>query len=131
MRRYAWSAPVGDEQKGEDPSVNQLQEMVARMLGKETPFSFPREPCATSSPSPPIAGRDVILLDRTAHPLISEAGGATVLAGVTLHPIDGPSGMFTPRQVAELILPPSRYRPPVRLVSIEQTVNAAAGASGH
>ncbi len=128
MRRYAWAAPVGDEQKGEDPSVNQLQEMVARMLGKEDAVFLPSGTmCNLIAFATHCRPGDVILLDRTAHPLISEAGGAALLAGVTVHPIDGPSGMFTPPQVAELILPPTRYRPPVRLVSIEQTVNAAGG----
>ena len=34
MRRFMCEAPVGDEQKFEDPTVNQLCEMVADLLGK-------------------------------------------------------------------------------------------------
>ena len=34
MRRFMCEAEVGDEQKGEDPTVNLLQEMVADLLGK-------------------------------------------------------------------------------------------------
>ena len=36
MREFMCAAEVGDEQRGEDPSVNELQEMVAEMLGKES-----------------------------------------------------------------------------------------------
>ena len=40
MREYMCQAEVGDEQKGEDPSVNMLQEMVATMLGKQAALRF-------------------------------------------------------------------------------------------
>ena len=35
MRHFMSKAPVGDEQKFEDPTVNQLQDKVAELLGKE------------------------------------------------------------------------------------------------
>src|SRR5215470_19865679 len=35
MRRAMAEAPVGDDQYGEDPSVNKLQERIADLLGKE------------------------------------------------------------------------------------------------
>ena len=36
MRRAMAEAEVGDDQYGEDPSVNRLQEEAAAMLGKES-----------------------------------------------------------------------------------------------
>jgi threonine aldolase len=41
MRRFIAEAPVGDEQKDEDPTVNQLQDMVAALLGKEAALFLP------------------------------------------------------------------------------------------
>ena len=41
MRRFMCEAEVGDEQKGEDPTVNRLQEMVAELLGKEAAVYLP------------------------------------------------------------------------------------------
>src|SRR5262245_26693762 len=41
MRRFMCEAPVGDEQKFEDPTVNQLCEMVAELLGKEAAVFMP------------------------------------------------------------------------------------------
>ena len=35
MRKAMAEAPVGDDQYGEDPSINRLQERVAQLLGKE------------------------------------------------------------------------------------------------
>lgn len=128
MRRFACFAPVGDEQKGEDPSVNQLQEMVAEMLGKEDAVFLPSGTmCNQISLAVHCRPGDVILLDRTAHPLIAESGGTAILAAATAYPIDGPDGMFTPEQVSALMFPPSRYRPTMRVVSIEQTTNAPGG----
>jgi threonine aldolase len=41
MRRFMAEAPVGDEQKREDPSVNRLQDMVANLTGKEAALYLP------------------------------------------------------------------------------------------
>ena len=41
MRRAMAEAPVGDDQYGEDPSVNRLQERVAELLGKQAALFVP------------------------------------------------------------------------------------------
>ena len=41
MRRAMAEAPVGDEQRGEDPTVNRLCIMVAELLGKEAAIFLP------------------------------------------------------------------------------------------
>ena len=41
MRRAMAEAPVGDDQYGEDESVNLLQERIAAMLGKESALLVP------------------------------------------------------------------------------------------
>ncbi|MGC1888998.1 MAG: beta-eliminating lyase-related protein, partial [Stellaceae bacterium] len=41
MRQAMAAAPVGDDQYGEDPSVNRLQERVAELLGKEAALFVP------------------------------------------------------------------------------------------
>ena len=41
MRRAMADAPVGDDQFGEDPSVNALQELAAELLGKEAGLFVP------------------------------------------------------------------------------------------
>ena len=40
MRAFMCDAEVGDEQKGEDPTVNLLQQMVAELLGKEAALAM-------------------------------------------------------------------------------------------
>src|SRR5580704_11626907 len=41
MRSAIASAPVGDDQYGDDPTVNALQERVAALLGKEAALWLP------------------------------------------------------------------------------------------
>lgn len=128
MRAYMCEAEVGDEQKMEDPTVNALQDYVAKMLGKESALLLPSGTmCNQIAYAVHCQAGDLILMDRTAHPLISEAGGAAVLARATMYPIDGKNGMFTPEQMADVMEAPSRYKPPFRLVCVEQTTNKPGG----
>lgn len=128
MRAFMCEAEVGDEQKGEDPSVNALQDKVATLLGKESALLLPSGTmCNQIAYAVHCRAGDLILMDRTAHPLISEAGGAAVLARATMYPIDGKNGMFTAQQMAEVMEPATRYKPPFRLVCVEQTTNKPGG----
>ncbi len=121
-------AEVGDEQRGEDPSVNALQRMVAEMLDQEAAVFLPSGTmCNQIALATHCKPGDVVLLDHTAHPMIAEAGGAAILAGATLYPFDGERGMFTAEQVAQAMPVPSRYQPKVRVVSVEQTTNKPGG----
>lgn len=128
MRDFMCSAEVGDEQKGEDPSVNRLQEMVAELLGKEAALFLPSGTmCNQISLAVHCRPGDFVVLDRTAHPLTSEAGGAAILAGATLVPIDGVNGQYTADLLRSSIDGPSRYTPGVAVVSVEQTTNRPGG----
>ena len=49
MRRAMAEAPVGDDQRGEDPTVNALQEEAARLLGKEAALFLPSATMAKSA----------------------------------------------------------------------------------
>ena len=128
MRAFMARAGVGDEQKFEDPSVNRLQELVTELTGKEAALFLPSGTmCNQIAFAVHCTAGDLILLDRTAHPLISESGGAAILSRATMYPIDGDYGRFSPEQVAEVVEPPTRYKPRFRLISIEQTTNKPGG----
>ena len=128
MRQFACAAEVGDEQFGLDPTVNELNRMVAEMLGKEAAVFLPSGTmCNQIALAVHCRPGEIIVLDRTAHPLVSEAGGVAVLAGATLWPLDGELGMFTAEQLSEAMPPANRYRPGVSAISIEQTTNSPGG----
>ncbi len=128
MRKAMSEAEVGDEQKFEDPTVNRLQENVAELLGKEAGLYLPSGTMCNQ-----IAFRihcrpgDEVLLHRTAHPLISEAGGLAALSSAIPTGLEARRGVFSAEQVRAAIRPLNRYAPCTRAVSIEQTSNSGGG----
>lgn len=128
MRAAIASATVGDEQKGEDPTVNALQERVAALLNAEAALYVPSATMANAI-AVKIHTRpgDEVILDASAHILQAEAGGPAVLAGVLLHPVAGDRGVFTDEQVVESIRRDAPNYPRTRLVCVEQTTNLGGG----
>src|SRR5512144_1986137 len=122
MRRFMCEADVGDEQKGEDPTVNQLQDMVAALLGKEAAVFLPSGTmCNEIAMRVHCRAGDEMIAHRTAHPIHCETGGPAALAGVNVRALDGPRGQFDAAAVDEAVRPPMRHFPRSRLVWVEQT----------
>jgi threonine aldolase len=129
MRQAMASAEVGDEQSFADPTVLALCERVADLLGHEAAVFLPSGTMCNA-----IAFRlhvgpagDEVVLHRTSHPIIAEAGGPAVISGAVLCPVDGPGGMFDADTLRSVLRRPDRYSPRSRLVSLEQTTNIAGG----
>jgi threonine aldolase len=128
MRRFMCDAEVGDEQQFEDPTVNQLQDAVAELLGKEAALFLPSGTmCNQVAFSVHCRAGDEIILHETAHPLLYEAGGPAALIGAVFRPLSGERGRFTAAQVRGAIRPAVHYMPRSRVVSIEQTANIVGG----
>lgn len=128
MRRFMAEAPVGDEQRREDPTVNQLQDIVAELTGKEAALFLPSGTmCNAIAIKIHTQPTDEIILDRYAHPYSSEGGGPAALAGVSYALLDGERGIFTARQVEDAIRDTGPHSPQSRLVSIENTTNRGSG----
>jgi threonine aldolase len=129
MRHFMCDAPVGDEQKGEDPTVNQLQEMVAELLGKEAAVFLPSGTmCNEIAMRVHCRPGDEMLAHRTAHPIHFETGGPAALAGVNVRALDGARGQFDAAAVEEAVRPDNRYFPRSRLLWVEQTSNLGGGS---
>jgi threonine aldolase len=122
-------AEVGDEQKGEDPTVNRLQDMVAELLGKEAAVYLPSGTmCNEISFAVWARTGDEMILHRDSHPVHFEGGGPAFLARMMLYPLDGPRGLFTAEQVEEAIRPDSPHYPRSRIVEVENTHNMGGGS---
>jgi len=129
MRRFMCDAEVGDEQKGEDPTVNRLQEMVAELLGKAAAVFLPSGTmCNEIAMRVHCRPGDEMLAHRTAHPIHFETGGPAALAGVNVRPLDGPRGQFDAAAVHEGVRFPGRHSPRSRLLWVEQTSNLGGGS---
>jgi threonine aldolase len=128
MRLAICAAPVGDEQRGEDPTTLSLEERVAGLLGQEKALFLPSGTMANQ-----IAflvhcrPGDEIVCAENAHVFGSEGAGAAVLAGAQFRPIDTATGIFTAEDVANRLRTPRHRSPRSRVIAIEQTTNRGGG----
>ncbi len=128
MRAAMASAEVGDEQRKADPTVNELQERMAALLGKERAIFFPTGTmCNLVAIAAHTSHGDSIVLEHSGHVLRSETSGAAAVSGCVIETIRGDRGTFTPEQLSEVMTPGNQYVPPTRLVCLEQTHNFAGG----
>jgi len=128
MRRFMAEAPVGDEQRREDPSVNELQALVADLTGKEAAIFLPSGTmCNAIAFTVHCRRGEAVILDRTAHPNIAEGGGPAVLAGALLRTLTGERGVFTAAQARAEISAGDTHRSRTALISVENTSNQGGG----
>jgi threonine aldolase len=130
MRKAMAEAEVGDEQRGEDPSTNRLQERVADLLGKEAAVFLPSGTmCNQIAMLVHCRPGDEIIGSSETHVFTSEGGGAAVLAGAQTLNIASDKGIFDGAAVeAAIRTGDGRHNPISRVVVIEQTVNRGGGA---
>jgi len=129
MREAIASALVGDEQKREDPTVNELERRGAEFLGQEEAVFLPTATMANQI-ALQILGRsgDALLVERHAHIMLSELGGPAAHSGLLTIGLQGTRGRFSPEQVvAEIRDRTSVHVAPTRVVAVENTHNSAGG----
>ena len=128
MRQAMAAAPVGDDQYGEDPSVNRLQERVAEMLGKEAALFVPSGTMANQIALKILTrpGDDVIVGEE-AHVVWHESGAAAANSGVQFTVV-GRGGLFTAADLRAAYKPLGHIVfPPTTLVAVENTHNRGGG----
>ena len=128
MRSAIAAAPVGDDQYGEDPTVNALQERVASLLGKEAALWLPSGTMANQVALRVLArpGDDVIV-SRESHAVWHETGAGAANAGVQFTEV-GARGVFTAADFIAACKPRGHViYPPTTLLEIENTHNRAGG----
>jgi threonine aldolase len=128
MREAIARAEVGDEQIGDDPTVNLLCERVADLLGKEAAVFLPSGTmCNVAATLVHCRPGDEILAHETAHIIAREGGAHAALGGFQIIPLAGADGQFSPDTLRKALHPRTRYQPPQTLVSVEQTANIGGG----
>jgi threonine aldolase len=131
MLEYMMQAEVGNEAAGEDPTVNQLIDKVCKLLGKEAALFLPTGTMANTIAFRVHCNRpgDIIVLDKTSHPLRVQSGSIGGLVNANAYPINGIRGIFNKEQIMPIVnRGQGRNLPRVRLLSIEQTTNFGGGA---
>ena len=128
MRAAMAAAPVGDDQYGEDPSTNLLQERVATLLGKEAALLVPSGTIANQIGLQLLTRPgDEVVVGAEAHIAWHEAGASAFNAGVQLM-VAGTSGRFTAADFEGAFKPDLHVVfPPTTLVCLENTHNRGGG----
>lgn len=130
MRRAMAEAPLGDDVYGEDPTINRLQELAAEMTGKEAGLFVPSGTMGNLAAILTHCGRgDEVILGKSSHTFLFEAGGLSALGGVHPNQIPNqPDGTLDLDQIRSGIRSDDPHHPVTRLVSLENTHNRCGGA---
>ena len=122
------TAPLGDDVYREDPTVNQLEELAAKKMGKEAALltTSGTQANLVSTLSQTKRGEEVIL-EAEAHMYYYEVGAFSALGGLIPRLVKGHRGVLTPQDIESALRPPNIHFPPTSLVCIENTHNRAGG----
>ncbi|MEM3692461.1 MAG: GntG family PLP-dependent aldolase [Candidatus Bathyarchaeia archaeon] len=121
-------AKLGDDNFGEDPTVNALEELAAKKLGKEAALLVTSGTQGNLVSLMVHARRgDEVILEADAHIYHFEVGGLSSIAGLMPRLVPGRLGILDPRDVEEAIRPPDIHQPRTSLICIENTHNLAGG----
>lgn len=129
MLSAMFNAPVGDDVFGEDPTINQLENMVAELFGMQAAIF-----CPSGTMTNQIAIKchtqpgDEVICDTLSHVYQYEGGGIAFNSGSQVKLIDGDKGRVTAQQVLENINSDADYKANTSLVSLENTTNRGGGA---
>jgi len=128
MLQAMMNAPVGDDVFGEDPSINQLEEMAAKLFDMEAALY-----CPSGTMSNQIAIRchtqpgDEVICASNAHVYIYEGGGIASNSGSQVKTMVGDFGRINAEQVVAAINPDDVHKPRTSLVCLENTSNRGGG----
>ena len=127
MREAMASAAVGDDVYGEDPTVAELEQRTAEILGKESALFVPSGTMGNqiallvhTRPG------DEVVIGEGAHLAFYESGAGAALAGVQFAQA-GTGGLFDARELSLAVKPEADYHPRTSLVCLENTHNRAGG----
>ena len=129
MRQAMATAPLGDDVFGDDPMVNELEQVSASMLGKEAAMFLP------SGTMGNVVGVAVntrlgeeMIADADSHVFLYETAGAAVIAGVQIRPVATAAGVMAPSQIEAALRPRDDFHQPITAaVSFEDTHNRHGG----
>jgi threonine aldolase len=129
MKQAMTQAELGDEQNGDDPTVNALCDRMAALMGKEAAMFLPTGTmCNQISILVHCRPGDEILAHESSHIITNEGGGPGALAGAVILGLRGPSGQFDSATMQAALREKRRNAPPQTLVAVEQTANAGGGS---
>ncbi len=130
MREAMYKAELGDDVIKEDPTVNELQEYSAALLGKEAALFMPSGTMAnlTAIMSHTKERGCEIIAGAGSHIFLNEAGGYAHIAGVSIRTINDTEGFLNQNEMLSAIRDPDNiHHPRTKLICMENTHNTCGG----
>lgn len=129
MMEAMMKAKVGDDVFGEDPSINELEQIAADMFGMQAALF-----CPSGTMTNQIAIKchthpgDEVICDESSHVYQYEGGGIAFNSGASVKLLQGDRGRINADQVLAAIQPDDPHRAHSSLVSLENTSNRGGGS---
>ena len=129
MRAAMASAEVGDDVFGEDPTLRELEERVAQLLGHEAGLFTPSGSMANQlGLRLHVRPGEELVCDSLAHVVRAELGAAAVFSGISSRTWVAPRGLLDPRQPLDLMITGTGpYQVCTALIVVENTHNFGGG----
>ena len=120
MRKAMYSAEVGDDVYGDDPTVIELEEFAASLIGKDAALFVPSGTFGNqlSLFTHCERGSEVILGD-DCHIVMHEVGAASIIAGVQLRTLYSNKGTLLPKDIENKIRGNDIHFPQTGLICLE------------
>lgn len=129
MRDAMFSAPLGDDVFGEDPSVLALENKLATMFHKEAALFCPSGTMSNQMAiSATVSKGQEVICDELSHIYLYEGGGIMANAGASVKLLKGDLGRLTKSQIEAAISPDDIHACESAMVSLENTVNKGGGS---
>ncbi|MEG2192315.1 MAG: low-specificity L-threonine aldolase [Oscillospiraceae bacterium] len=125
MRDAMYTAPVGDDGYGDDPTVKNLEQLCAKRVGKEAGLFVASGTMANQLAvmTHTVRGDEMIIASGS-HIVVHEVGAAAVLSGVTVKAIECPDDILTPHLIRKACPNAQDFTMPrSSLVCIENALN--------
>lgn len=129
MRDAMYTAELGDDVYGEDPTVNKLQELAAERMGKPAALFVPSGHMGNLLAFLAHCQRgDEVLLGNLTHPFTSETGSLAAVGGIQPHTLPNqPDGTLRLEDLQAALRADDVHQPVSRVVSLENTHNRCNG----
>ena len=128
MRQAMRDAEVGDDARGDDPTVKRLEDLAAHMTGQEAGLFVASGTMGNLVCVLTHASRgDEMIVGRDSHMFRNESGAVSALGGIHVNTISDEEGYLAPGELERAIRKPDGQYPQTRLICMENTHNRAWG----
>ena len=129
MLKAMMGAEVGDDVLDHDPTVQELEDLAAGMVGHEAGLFCPSG-TMTNQVAVKVHTRpgDEIICEQGSHVYRYEGGGMGFNSGCSIRLVEGDRGRIYPEHILENINPDDVHHPRTSLVVIENTCNRGGGS---